>query len=101
VPIVLVILFFLFVFQQFGTKIVGGIFGPVMLIWFGMIGVLGALQIVKLARCVGSFKSTIMPTIFLLIIRAGFGYWAQFFFVPPGAKHFTQTWVTAANTISD
>jgi KUP system potassium uptake protein len=47
VPIVLVILFFLFVFQQFGTKIVGGIFGPVMLIWFGMIGVLGALQIVN------------------------------------------------------
>lgn len=47
VPIVVVILIGLFVFQQFGTKVVGGIFGPVMLIWFGMIGTLGALQIAK------------------------------------------------------
>lgn len=47
VPIVIMILVALFVFQQFGTKVVGGIFGPVMLIWFGMIGTLGVLQIVK------------------------------------------------------
>lgn len=47
VPIVIVILIGLFVFQQFGTKVVGGIFGPVMLIWFAMIGTLGALQIAK------------------------------------------------------
>jgi KUP system potassium uptake protein len=47
VPIVIIILTALFVFQQFGTKVVGGIFGPVMLIWFCMIGTLGALQIIK------------------------------------------------------
>ncbi|MCW5906768.1 MAG: KUP/HAK/KT family potassium transporter [Chitinophagales bacterium] len=47
VPIVIMILGGLFVFQQFGTKIVGGIFGPVMLIWFSMIGTLGLLQIIK------------------------------------------------------
>lgn len=47
VPIVIVILAGLFVFQQFGTKVVGGIFGPVMLIWFTMIGVLGFIQITK------------------------------------------------------
>ncbi len=46
VPIVLVILTGLFLFQQFGTQIVGGIFGPVMLIWFLMIGGLGARQII-------------------------------------------------------
>lgn len=45
VPIVIGILVCLFVFQQFGTKIVGGIFGPVMLIWFAMIGFLGAKEI--------------------------------------------------------
>ncbi len=39
------ILTLLFVFQQFGTRIVGGIFGPVMTIWFIMIGILGANQI--------------------------------------------------------
>jgi KUP system potassium uptake protein len=47
VPIVLVILAGLFVFQQFGTKVVGGIFGPVMLIWFAMIGTLGFIQITR------------------------------------------------------
>lgn len=45
VPIVIAILVGLFTFQQFGTRIVGGIFGPVMLIWFTMIGILGAKQI--------------------------------------------------------
>jgi KUP system potassium uptake protein len=47
VPIVVTILVGLFVFQQFGTRVVGGIFGPVMLIWFGMIGVLGVREIIK------------------------------------------------------
>jgi KUP system potassium uptake protein len=47
VPIVLAILVGLFVFQQFGTRIVGGIFGPIMMIWFTMIGVLGIKEIIK------------------------------------------------------
>ncbi len=46
VPIVLAILAGLFIFQQFGTRIVGAIFGPVMLIWFTMIGFLGAREII-------------------------------------------------------
>lgn len=40
------IMLLLFFFQQFGTKVVGISFGPVMLIWFLTIGVLGALQVV-------------------------------------------------------
>ena len=47
VPIVLAILTGLFVFQQFGTRVVGAIFGPIMLIWFTMIGILGVLEIIK------------------------------------------------------
>jgi KUP system potassium uptake protein len=47
VPIVLTILAGLFVFQQFGSRIVGGIFGPVMLLWFSMIGILGAKEIIR------------------------------------------------------
>ncbi len=45
VPIVIGILFVLFTIQQFGTKLVGKFFAPVMLLWFSMIGVLGAIQI--------------------------------------------------------
>ena len=43
--IVIAILLALFFFQQFGTNVVGSAFGPVMLIWFVMLGVLGTLQI--------------------------------------------------------
>ena len=46
VPIVLGILFVLFTIQQFGSKLVGRFFAPMMLLWFGMLGILGILQIV-------------------------------------------------------
>ncbi len=47
VPIVIGILFALFTIQQFGTKLVGKFFAPMMLIWFGMLGILGFLQMLN------------------------------------------------------
>ena len=44
--IVMVILLLLFIFQRFGTKVVGGSFGPIMFVWFTMLAVLGLGQIV-------------------------------------------------------
>lgn len=45
VEIVIVILSLLFIIQQFGTRAVGKSFAPVMVIWFGMLAVLGISQI--------------------------------------------------------
>ena len=45
VPIVIGILFVLFTIQQFGTKLVGKFFAPMMLVWFSMLGILGIIQI--------------------------------------------------------
>ncbi|MDB5264060.1 MAG: potassium transporter Kup [Adhaeribacter sp.] len=45
VPIVIVILTFLFLLQSFGTQIVGKAFGPIMLVWFVMLGTLGFINI--------------------------------------------------------
>jgi len=45
IPIVIGILFILFIIQQFGTKLVGKFFAPVMLVWFSMLGILGLIQI--------------------------------------------------------
>src|SRR4051812_16315806 len=39
--IVVAILFSLFIFQQFGSAVVGRTFGPIMLIWFLMLAFLG------------------------------------------------------------
>lgn len=47
IPIVLSILTVLFIIQQFGTNLVGKLFGPVMFVWFAVLGVLGLSFIVK------------------------------------------------------
>ncbi len=47
IPIAVVILVGLFLFQRRGTERVGTIFGPVMLGWFLMLGLLGIYQIVQ------------------------------------------------------
>ena len=45
VPIVIGILVILFTIQQFGTKLVGKFFAPVMLVWFSMLAIVGVAQI--------------------------------------------------------
>ena len=45
VPITLVVLTGLFVIQRYGTNLVGRLFGPVMVIWFVIIGLAGLLQL--------------------------------------------------------
>ncbi len=43
IPIVIAIISVLFFIQKFGTKLVGKFFGPVMLVWFLMLGTMGLL----------------------------------------------------------
>lgn len=45
VPIVIVILSLLFFFQRFGTQKVGSLFGPIMVVWFSMLFVMGVHEI--------------------------------------------------------
>ena len=47
VPVAVVILVALFVVQRFGTAKVGVAFGPVMLVWFAVIAVLGLASVVR------------------------------------------------------
>ena len=46
-PIVLIIFAVLFFMQQFGTNFVGASFGPIMVIWFLMLGILGCSQLIQ------------------------------------------------------
>jgi KUP system potassium uptake protein len=46
VPITLVILVALFSVQRFGTARVGSLFGPIMILWFSVLGALGIYHIV-------------------------------------------------------
>ena len=46
VTIVIAIISVLFFVQQFGTASIGKLFGPIMMVWFGMIAILGLSHIV-------------------------------------------------------
>jgi KUP system potassium uptake protein len=70
VVITLTILAILFLIQRFGTNLVGRLFGPVMLVWFGFIGLAG------LANSLGD----------LSILRAVNPYYAIALLVNPGNK---------------
>ncbi len=47
VPITVVILVVLFAFQRHGTARIGRVFGPIILVWFFTIGLLGMVSIVR------------------------------------------------------
>ena len=47
IPIALVILFLFFAVQRFGTGRVGRVFGPIMIVWFLSIAILGLASITK------------------------------------------------------
>jgi KUP system potassium uptake protein len=72
ISIVLVIIILLFIFQRFGTKVVGGAFGPVMFCWFAMLGVLGISQIVQYPQI---FKALSPHYGFNLLTHHPNGFW--------------------------
>ena len=48
IPVILIVLFIfavLFFVQHFGTNLIGSSFGPIMVLWFGMLGILGFSQL--------------------------------------------------------
>jgi KUP system potassium uptake protein len=44
-PLAVLVLLALFILQRKGTAVIGGLFGPVMVVWFLAIGVLGAIGV--------------------------------------------------------
>ncbi len=55
-PVVLIIITALFFVQQFGTNLIGRSFGPIMVIWFGMLAVLGFVQLASYPEILSSLN---------------------------------------------
>ncbi len=72
IPLTLVIIFTLFFFQKKGTAKVGRIFGPITLVWFIVIALLGAVEIMREPR----------------VMRAANPWYALDFFALHGAHSF-------------
>jgi KUP system potassium uptake protein len=56
VPIVIFIISCIFMFQRFGTAVVGRFFGPVMFVWFMMLALLGFFQIIEFPAVLQAFN---------------------------------------------
>lgn len=64
IPITLVILVFLFLGQRFGTGRVGVVFGPIMALWFVVIGVLGVVSVARTPAVLLSISPTYLVAFF-------------------------------------
>jgi KUP system potassium uptake protein len=72
IPIVIVILCCLFFFQRFGTQSVGKAFGPVMVVWFLMLFVVGASWIMRYP----SILKVVNPYYgYMLLLQYPKGFW--------------------------
>ena len=72
VPIVIVILSMLFFFQRFGTQKVGAFFGPIMVIWFSMLMILGLGQILHYPDVLKAINPVYA---YRLLVQYPHGFW--------------------------
>jgi len=70
--IVIMILVALFVFQQFGSGVVGRTFGPVMLLWFAFIAIIGLTQLVQHPEVLQALNPIYA---FNLLVKYPSGFW--------------------------
>jgi KUP system potassium uptake protein len=95
VPVTVAILVGLFVIQRYGTHRVGGLFGPVMIMWFVVIAALGVVWIVRAPAVLGAFDPRHGFDFFRDNGIAGFAVLGAVFLVVTGgevARLFTPTW---------
>lgn len=72
ITIVISIMIGLFVFQQFGTGVVGGTFGPVMAIWFITIGGVGLYQLIQNPSVIAALNPVYAVN---LLVKYPGGFW--------------------------
>ena len=56
VPLTIVVLIALFAFQRTGTATVGALFGPVMIVWFATLALIGVLNILRTPEILGALN---------------------------------------------
>ncbi len=86
VPISIVILVVLFAVQRHGTARVGSVFGPVMLVWFGVLALLGVREITAEAAVLGAFDPRHAVSFFLDHPTRSFLTLGSVFLVVTGAE---------------
>ena len=86
VPVSVAILVALFAVQKFGTHRVGGLFGPVMVVWFATLAVLGIRWIVRSPSVLTAFDPRHAIEFFMTNGFAGFTVLGAVFLAVTGAE---------------
>jgi KUP system potassium uptake protein len=86
VPITVVILIGLFMIQKYGTHRVGGLFGPVMFLWFTVLAALGMVWIVQQPSVLAAFDPRYAISFFAANGFAGFAVLGAVFLVVTGGE---------------
>jgi KUP system potassium uptake protein len=86
VPLACVILVGLFMVQRRGTEAVGRVFGPIMVVWFATIGVLGLLQVVQHPGVLEAVNPVHIVDLFRSEPRKGFLALGSIFLVVTGGE---------------
>lgn len=86
IPVTLGILIALFLFQSRGTARIGAVFGPVMLVWFAVLGVLGVAAILRQPGVVAAVSPYHAVRFFAADVRRGFVVLGAVFLVVTGGE---------------
>src|SRR6266849_5012586 len=86
VPLTVVVLIGLFVVQKFGTARVGAMFGPVMILWFVVLSVLGIWHIVQEPRVLAAVLPSHAINFFVINRVTGFFVLGSVFLVVTGGE---------------
>jgi KUP system potassium uptake protein len=86
VPFSLVILIALFALQRFGTGAIGALFGPVMVIWFATLAVMGGNEVMANPGIVRSLSPSYGAAFLIADPAAGFLSLASVFLAVTGAE---------------
>jgi KUP system potassium uptake protein len=86
IPVTLVILIGLFLVQSRGTARIGAVFGPVMLVWFATIGVLGLREIIQQPGVLAAVSPYHAVRFFAQDVHRGFVVLGAVFLVVTGGE---------------
>jgi len=86
VPLTLVILIGLFWFQSHGTARIGSVFGPIMLVWFWTIAILGVVAIIRQPSVLAAVSPVHAVEFLAQNVRRGFIVLGAVFLVVTGGE---------------
>ena len=69
---IVIVILVAFIFQQFGSGVVGRTFGPVMLLWFSFIAIVGLTQLVQNPEVLKALNPVYA---FNLLVKYPGGFW--------------------------